>query len=436
MSFGQNDKSGLNSSGLDLKSLPSCSFESFCEHLSQNASQIFLTQNPDGERLLNFDFAKTLNPMDSSEKASLIFLNPMYFQDQDFAGGVEQLASNRSLLKLASARVEGLFEKVRSKTIQYLQSQANKDNKGEIENFIERVRTVKFVDPYKEHLKDFSLSLQGCDKPNAYYTPYAHSIFFCTQTLNLPRASLYMLIAHELAHTLDPCNASRLFTKTGEHSYMTLGTRESIRSKNNHSSIHKMAVPQTKYPFNQTLSCMKLRDSAEVPEISVDDIVEATKNSYAGATPITGFTIEAILEIEGESFENRKKALQKYYPQYRYCADFTSFSFMAESFADWFAAEIIAEELKNIEDTSKNTDKAAAFAFEALGFLWQRCPHITQKMSFTPPEGRQSVEDYNNQFRDRVHLSAERRVDRIFLAQPQIWRSLDCKNQKQARSCP
>ncbi|MFN8845808.1 MAG: hypothetical protein ACK5W9_03060, partial [Bdellovibrionales bacterium] len=240
----------------------------------------------------------------------------------------------------ASEQLKSIFIEVQAGIIQIVKSFKNHSNALEVEDILKRIETLSLIDHASEYKKESSFVRDGCDKPNAYYSAYNHKITFCPQVLNWPKATLEMIMSHEIAHSFDPCAMSRILIKQSE--FRLLGLRETFLSNGfPKNTTFSNRIQQKRSPFYNINQCLSAPDSAHAPVPSIIDIVRATEVSYGNTTPIHAMAIEALLEKEKITYEKRGHAIKKHYAELKYCTEFSGYSYLAEAFSDWISSQYI-----------------------------------------------------------------------------------------------
>lgn len=305
-----------------------------------------------------------------------------------------------------------------------------------------------------------------CTSPNAFYDPQKHEFVICPQVMMLPKSSLMMIIAHEIAHSIDPCtlsselkeykitgdlNRTKMFLQMMKQSPdnlilsdldsedKTLYSVDYTEDKNTMASLKyeyldgieptnnviAKGIPAENNPFSKILTCFESPSSIEATKFDPNLAIEKVKKSLKDSD-------KKYSEDDLKSFINRKK----------YCS-FVSGSIdghrskYEETFADWMATEVVAHE----DLLSKEK------AIESAGFFAQfLCPvknsFIDKITAFRKANGCAS-EDNTSAFdamstygwlKGDSHAGATKRVERIMFANPAIAKAIGC-DPKGAKYC-
>jgi hypothetical protein len=294
--------------------------------------------------------------------------------------------------------------------------------------------------------------------------------------LQLPSAGIKSIIAHELAHSIDPCLASmELVTvhpsakeevmqkefarqmqefekqqeQNGVYSYKpVLKQPESkvkyaadflgLVSQNSMTDQVSPAISLKTNPFTSTIECLKSRESiaaratsdAEVQKIMTDAIDNLKK---------TGATEENSEQLK--SYNKALSSLSERMGKNGACSFMpgqSGQSQVQEAFADWVATEVLGKDVERA-DAAKKKD----MAFESMAFfLALECPAKTnastkakELLTAMKCGGESSISDLNSIYdamgrNSDSHPFGQARVNRLFLAQPQIAKALGCEGKK------
>lgn len=98
-------------------------------------------------------------------------------------------------------RTINIFKDVKKDLIEIVEKSYDKKNPS-YEVVLERLKTIRYE---KKNFIEF-LGTTDCLSPNASYMPNRHSIKICPQLMNSPTEMIATVVAHELAHSIDPCS--------------------------------------------------------------------------------------------------------------------------------------------------------------------------------------------------------------------------------------
>lgn len=324
-----------------------------------------------------------------------------------------------STLKQLSRRAESIFQDTRQSVLGLLIELQKTSPSAALENIIQRVKSVKLLDHEKEFSKSYSLLRNGCDLASAYFISSQNQISLCPQLLSFPEPTLFLVLAHEIAHSFDPCSITHHLIETSDLSLKLLNSSDTAKltKKLLNEKVLLPGLSLKTYPFSQALRCLAGKSSVAVTAPSIQDIVERTQHGYTRTNLRHSLTMEALLDIEKTSYEKRASMIQKYHGNFQYCADFSGTNIAAEAFADWIAATIVNKKLTELEKTNTSTSNLRLFAVESMGMLLRHCPQIQTREQ------------------DAFHLSEKIRLEKIFLAHPTLAKHLNCQPSSETKLC-
>ena len=383
-----------------------------------------------------------------------IFYNWSLLTDEASAGSAINLQSNRALFSKKSQDAYNLFTITQNKIVSYLESIKNDNNKNGIERAIDRVKTITFNPPSLTKTVN-----NVCQYPNAFYSPTNHSFTVCPQLLDNPEASLMETMAHEIAHSFDPCNLSSAMTKktgplivedapfdldikmnqTGIN-YSALDLGEPISMK--HAYQYPMKFNDN--PFSNTLACLKNPTSVGAITWDPNVLKETLKKSLNdlsenGQTDINNGKLRyyTYLNDHLEEFIDYKMGCDLQSAQIN-----SGLSQLQEVFADKIASEIMARDLKGKSlKTAENDMLAIVASFPDACALTNstdqdlinlaakyHCPHFFENSSENEKilHGLKFLELEKSD----PHPLDDTRINKILLAHPDIKKALGCKDQE------
>lgn len=163
---------------------------------------------------------------------------------------------------------------------------------------------------------------------NAQYDSTKHAFSICNGMLlnNTSHFNLVTVIAHELSHSIDPCNIAK-----GPESF-------SIRYKEQ----SKIEDYDSQYPFATILKCLRTKESVGAQHKGIETII-AEAEANANANPYNN-----MLPEHSEKPKVHEKAISKSYRRSYfwnpYCMDNDQAS---EAIGDWFGIEILSDYLNS-----------------------------------------------------------------------------------------
>ncbi len=392
------------------------------------------------------------------------FITMQLLTNIDAAGSKKKVLEYQAQVQKELNRSYNVFIDTKKMMIEVLKKRKNSQNNSEMDSIIKRVNAIQ--------MSTEKLNSSSCSSPNAFYNPMRHDFTLCPQLMQMPDATLQTIIAHELGHSIDPCIVTfplktathvtknpvntesfevpfnlvlpkqndQFYFSTDENFFKT--TVEHNDKKMRTTEIAK-PIQLNKNPFLSVISCLQTQGSIQATIGDTDytkDVINKKIN---------------ILKQSGASENNKellrlKKTLKKLdttIANQRTCSTLSSVegpSQIQETFSDWVAAEVIAEKIS----ASKNHDEAQRIAFEANGFFGAvGCKSFDLDITETANNALISAgcnykaSDFENDLdhiepvRKSLHPEDYQRVNNIFLAHPEIAKSLSCQRQSGVKYC-
>lgn len=399
------------------------------------------------------------------------FLSNDLLYDVKAAGSEAKVKKNQEVVKKSIKRAEEIFLKTQEDVINLLDKRAikNPQNKIKYEEMKKRVSTIR----YKPSV--------NCVSPNAYYDPSSHTFNLCPQILEMPQSSLKSVVAHEIAHSIDPClmsfpflelsNKKRkengLFSnsmsdeqmkemgyipfKLEEKSYKKhfaidyLGEAEKqLSAEYEFSNLKKIGegIDFVEFPESNVLDCLSKKDSLGVRASSKNKTLEWLKNEIKrlkqSGMPDSNPQLSKLIELR-DNFNS-------IYEKHGACSILPGNSQQQEGWSDWVAGEIIGEDIKS------NNNESLERAFESFGFftslscnynessIFKKANKFLKDMGCTMPHSGSSLADsirvlsHGDKHSDS-HSHSIDRVEKLFLGQPEIKKALGCNKKSGGRHC-
>lgn len=434
----------------------SCDFAGYCGKLTEKAGDLYLYRDGEGRTLPNTQLIGALSMAEFCAKnpfPQAVIQDPFIFADQflseEKAGGKEQLKKNRALLKQAEQRVEKIFNDMKTRVVRMLESKRTAENAAAIDNMIGRIKTVKYKSANTNSTYG-DLAMQGCTGPNGYYSPDEHTITICPQSMNMPEASLFSVMAHEIGHAFDPCTMTMGRSTDGliTPDWMEGGLRAAGK---------QLFAPvfMEQNPFKSVVACLQTPSSlnAQIPSAKqliseVDKFEQDLKDEMGEMEDMQDEGGEApARDATMARFEDERQKIKDNYDKFKYCSSLTKSGHISEAFSDWIAAEAIAGKIKEIPEASKK--KEFAFASQAH-FYGTACSNIMQASlnkidsatKGTCPELQSFMKfqasgdhDHRDVFGVDTHPLTDQRIDRIYYAKPEVQEALGCKGGNHGQAC-
>lgn len=182
------------------------------------------------------------------------FLLPELFTFFEIAGSEEIVRENQKKLVAAEERMKEIFSTTQKRMLAFLEDRKSIDplNAAKYDVMTTRITTINYEPMNPNNLRAMS---QFCPGPNAFYRPSDHTFQICPQIMELPTKALEFVIAHELGHSIDPCNLSQNFAQAKNlvfHSHMK--PKELTSEQKERRSELLKAEGILVYDFNQDTS--------------------------------------------------------------------------------------------------------------------------------------------------------------------------------------
>lgn len=399
-----------------------CSFQSYCGKLGERAQEMYLYKDSQGKKVANFNYLNTLSSVENCIQKKFPeplvqdpFLFPELLSEGDNNLSPADKKKMLALYKDELKRSEGLFAEAKTHIVKMLEGRRTKGNAKEIDQMIAQVRAVK-MKSLPVPIEWEELAIQGCEAPNAYYSPGENTVTLCPQILNYPDGGLYSVIAHELGHSIDSCNVA------------------------NHPEQGKEIYPDSN-PLKGVLSCLQSPQSIGVKIPSKDDLEKRVKDERDALIE----EMKEMGEAEGGEenftdgteamFADRLSEVNEFYESQKHCASFIGSGHMQEAFSDWVATQAVTARIKGMKESGKAKD----FAFTAQSiFLGLDCENIRQvtmdRVKAAAGKTCAALEDYESYVQEAStddtyssHPEAHDRVNKIMMADPKMREALGCK---------
>ncbi len=398
------------------------------------------------------------------------------------AGTKEKVLAFQKQFQDSLDKTYNLFKETQDRIVKVLESRMNSTNGAEIKSMIERIRKVKMnVPPVGASFSGFGPCGAG---PNAFYAPYDHSFTVCPEFLQMPAASIQTVIAHELGHAIDPCTASfalseavgekhktdgsmggGFFGATAMEGYIPFTPKLPAQRETDLCSVEDgiardyyrytlkepkllpvaTVVGLTQNPFASVVKCLESDESVHARMGDVDaikkrfaDKIKAMENE--GAVPNSA----ALADLK-----KRFASLEKNWADHRACGfvpakDHKGTSQMQEAFSDWMSGQVMSQKIKETSDDKKKNrlafETVASFAVmngceNFQGEFSAQVLKLTKEAGCTPEQSDFAKDLADMSVHNDVHPEDEDRVTRIFMANPEIQKSLGCGQKSGVKNC-
>lgn len=439
----------LNASGTqDLKCLElpdkKCSQNDLCKAYLGKTRELYFGKNSVGEALPNTFLMSLRHQIYSCGGA----MSPPKFDKPSFHDihmlGKEDVAKIAPLYEKKKKQLSLMFQEVQKDIIELLQARKTGSVLGdkELDAQIQRIKMASLRQPKIEDLGE--LFEAGCEAPNAFYDRSRHTVSFCPQILDMPEASLYAVMSHELGHAIDPCVASLALKKNSEG--RIFADSEGFLGPKHSGNLLVAPSKKGAYAFEDVMKCLS---SAESMNISMANDKQRTLDEIQRL--ISEAQEDGAEEQYLEPLREQRLDAEKLYNEYPYCAEPGNGRQLSEAFSDWMSAKLVAKKVARIKDPQRKREfvaesvshfttsdcpelKAgvAQFYMDELGDKGlSRCPSLRQ---LTDPEFHQQQEQLEE---ESTHPSSRKRIDRIYFADPQIRKVMGChdSSEKSAKDC-
>lgn len=391
------------------------------------------------------------------------------------AGSKEKVLEYQTQFQNELNRSFDVFTDTKSQLIAVLNKRRNGKNDAEIENMISRIRKIKMKAPEVSGM----FPMAGCSSPNAFYDPTSHSFTLCPQLLQMPSATIQTVIAHELGHSIDPCNATFPLSKVdgtlkpnpysanmGDAEQMGIlmfeptlpdqGTEEyaafdleflDISLAIDYDSLsfkeQQQSIDLAKNPFASVIQCLQSYGSVEarIGDVSKAKLAVSKKISdlqWSGATD------------DDPNVKDLKQTLERIdsvYEDKKVCSFIGSHegrSQMQEAFSDWIASEVIASKIT----TAANRQEGQQIAFESNAYfaaldclsfdldIANTAKNTLEKAGCLSTRSSRLHKDLENmRTDDDPHPKSYNRINKIFMANPTTAAALSCQKRSEVKHC-
>lgn len=412
-------------------SVTACSLQSYCGKLGERAQEMYLYQDAQGKKIANFNYLSTLGSVENCIQKKYPepitqdpFLFPELLSEKDNNLSPEDKKKMLALYADEIKRSEKLFVEAKGHIVKMLEGRRNSANAKDINQMIAQVKAVQ-MKSLSVPIEWEELAMQGCEAPNAYYTPGENTVTLCPQILNYPDGGLYSVIAHELGHSIDSCNVA------------------------NHPEQGKEIYPD-KNPLKGVLSCLQSAQSIGAKVPSKDDLekrIEEERDELLAEMKEMGDAEggeDNFTDGTEAMFADRISEVGQFYDSQKHCASFIGSGHMQEAFSDWIATQAVTAKIKGMKESSKA--KEFAFSSQAI-FLGLDCQNIKQvtmdRVKAAAGKACSALEDYENYLQEAdadddysSHPKASDRVNKIMMADPKMREALGCKGDgSQGKQC-
>lgn len=420
-----------------------CSFGNVCSKFDGKARDFYLYQNEEGRQIPNFQMiaytAATDACLGKANKAPLVkdpFVYPGQLTDPAKAGSSPQLNKNYLRYEAEEARTKKIFTDAQERIVKLLDSRRNSENAESTDEMIARVTAVKFNFP-KSNQELSDLAANGCEIPNAFYAPGTHEVTICPQMLNLPDATLFSVLSHELGHSIDPCQSVKPYSRSGDQITSENPFFSVYTYANQRKNIIFKGIPPTQNPFKEVISCLQKENSIGVVIPTLKQAQEKARKSLEDQMGGKDFITPAM----AATFADQERSINLQYESFKACHELTGNGHMQEAFSDWIASQTLKQKISEIPETAK----AQQYAFESQAiYIGSSCKNLNETaVAYLRPLVRRKCPDLLDKMEsaDRrtdgseTHPATHARVNRIMMATPEIRKALGCHKDDGVTEC-
>jgi hypothetical protein len=424
-----------------------CNFQDYCQQFDGKGKDFYLYQNAEGRRVTNFHLMENLSAAETCLGKKFTqapvqdpFAYPEQLIDPVKAGGPQKLLENYQRYLKEIKRTEKIFSDVQDRMVHLLESRRTKENSKAIDNMLARITTVTISTADANDL--ISPAAKGCDIPNAGYNPLEHKITVCPQLMNLPDATLFSILAHELTHPIDPCIMSMSYSKNGR--VISLNDVDFRTEEPTPQDPFFTAIKTTANPFKNTISCLQRSDSMGVQIPAMESVIasriEETKFTIATKEEVAAYQNPADTDATDflrAQLDKKVAGIRTHYPEFKQCYNLSGSGHMTEGFADWMASQILKQKISDIPDSGKAKTYAAESQMHLMAISCQNVAQSAAAVVRPLIKGKCSDEgmDTNGVLETDTHPASSKRVSRIMYAPPEVQKALGCKKAADLIEC-
>ncbi len=279
-----------------------------------------------------------LSPQKQKLKFSLP--SPLYSLKTEAKNEADQNQENQNLLEKHQNLLK-IFEKARAGILAQLNLKKISSDDPQIqwiESMIKRIQTVRLSSTVNGSICKSSSS-------PAHYEPLGHLIHICPWLYEAPESTLLQIIAHEFTHAIDPCVGSYPLLKE-KGNYFVAVPKTPINQTD--SEEISSSIPLSENPFLTTLQCLQSPDSIGV--------ITRTQESHKK------LLLKDLPNNQDPGFKEFASILDHFDEQWKshQACDhlFLTGSQWSEAFADWMAAQVVAQDIQEETDPQKKKLKA------------------------------------------------------------------------------
>ena len=332
----------------------------------------------------------------SPELTNLIALQNQrqYLEIKDY---IEGAIANDKYEKSKMEEIKGpIFKKIKSSFIDVLETKIH--DPDTLEKLKAKVNGIKWSNLRCHEEKSRGESIYEAFAPHAYYNSENNLINMCDGLLlgSTSEFPAVMAIAHELAHSIDPCNIEKGSTLTKVSFKRGVSYEEAERS----------------YILPDLIGCLRSENSIKA---EVRALTNAPRGSYNSEfkSQLKDVNHKNWIPVDLSSSEGPTQVVKEI-PFNGFCSD----DQIGESVSDWFGVETLAHYADTHFKHLTPTQKRYGFA-NAVKPLCFRRPGIKEfKDLIYPPQWDE-------------HSEVKKRIDAILSSNPKIRKQMECQEPNQ-----
>ena len=361
------------------------------------------------------------------------FINPLVLRDPEARGerARAQVRSRQEVVARQGSSIQLAFLDLLRK--RQLALPSGSPEWRTLERMAERVGTIRLdFRPSEQDLEKF------CQTPNAFYDPMSHTFKLCPSLLGATDGLLARVIAHEIAHSIDPCNMAGSFYRledqaTGLDPFASAETAYAAVSPVYTGYVPDGGVlaqggsPFSASPYRPVMACLErqagLRPTSlawlrgKLQELRGQRVAEVSRPDNVARIDERIRELGQTIELAGKQDGASLSRIQRF----PYCSEFGSQH--QEAFADLLASEAIGAmspqgrtlvDYIDANECTRDTQQADALKqrLEALG-----CRPVR---SFDPID---------------THLHEDQRVDLTLVRDQGLRQALGCSPLPSQEAC-
>ncbi|MBC74386.1 MAG: hypothetical protein CME64_00065 [Halobacteriovoraceae bacterium] len=337
-----------------------------------------------------------------------------------------------------------VFKETQKYFMRYLDSLKNRVTPKVLLQLKKRIETISFSPATTINSIAYSKCLGS---EGAFYSQRDHKFFVCPSLAENTQAGLLSIFAHEMAHSIDPCQLAGDFMRVSKESKFkddaiivhdevpSFSVNLSQVDKNQYDSFETIkmdllfkGIPYHENPFKREMECLRNKDSFGTREASKDEIIRHFKRRK---------------DVDSQQKDEDIETVENTYGDFKGCPFYEGSSEMGENFSDLLSSKVVEIYLKDQPRKQQRRKSFESFVF----FLKNRCdysksPKIKEverhlkKIKCSPglkalnhlkKNYSKFLEVVKSKEEDGPHSPLKERIIKGYLASPVIQRAMGCK---------